>query len=286
MFCFKCGASTPGTAATCPQCGAALTPVAARAASAPAPAPAPPGPRLNVPQMQPYVGQPETDGKALGSLILGILSIFPFGLLAGIPAIILGHISYSNISKSMGRLKGQGMAVAGLIMGYLSIVLIPVVLIIAAIAIPSLLRARIMANQSAAASTVRTLNTAQVSYSDAYPDLGYAQSLTVMGPGQPPVDCTDRANLTAQHACLLDSVLGCSSETWCSRTGYKFNLTAACAVGAKCEDYAITATPITSTTGKDSFCSTSDLVIRYNAGPPLTAPVSSTECQSWPAVGS
>ena len=136
------------------------------------------------PPRQPvYRGQPQTDGKATGSLILGILSLLCFSFLAGIPAVILGHMSRKSIRQSMGRLKGNGMALAGLIMGYISIAFIPLILIIAAIAIPNLLRAKISANDAAAASTMRTLNTAQVTYSADYPTKGYARDLATLGSG-------------------------------------------------------------------------------------------------------
>src|SRR5205814_9287019 len=107
------------------------------------------------PHAQPSPGQYQThsDRKATASLVLGILSILCFGLLTGLPAIILGHIPRGNIEQSRGRLTGAGMALTGLILGYVSIV--SSILIIAAIMIPNLLRARISANESAAASTVR-----------------------------------------------------------------------------------------------------------------------------------
>src|SRR5215472_892812 len=130
MFCFKCGASMADTAQACSRCGALVTAVP----QSPPPSVPLPG-AAAVPQQ--YAGQ-ETDGKAVGSLILGILAIFPFGFLAGIPAVVLGHLSKSTIAKSMGRLKGQGMAAAGLVMGYISLAIAPF-LIIAAIAIPKLI---------------------------------------------------------------------------------------------------------------------------------------------------
>src|SRR5437016_838499 len=113
------------------------------------------GEQLVRPAVQPARVEPSTDGKAIGSLICGILSVTILSLLAGIPAIILGHLSRSGIKKSMGRLKGEGMALAGLIMGYVSLAIIPFILIIAAIAIPSLLRARQAANESAAVASLR-----------------------------------------------------------------------------------------------------------------------------------
>jgi len=68
--------------------------------------------------------------------VLGICGfLFPF--LLSIAAIILGHLSLSEIKKSAGRVTGQGLAIAGLVLGYLGIVTIPVILIIAAIAIPN-----------------------------------------------------------------------------------------------------------------------------------------------------
>src|SRR5262245_9826338 len=151
MFCFKCGASMPDTSTVCPQCA---TPVS-KAPAAQSPPPATPTPQasgwLNPPSGQPqyspaptypapgqFYAQATTDGQAIASLVLGIAALFLcFSVLTGIPAIILGHISWSRIRKSMGRLKGEGMAMAGLIMGYLSI---PWILIVAAIAIPNLVR--------------------------------------------------------------------------------------------------------------------------------------------------
>jgi|SRR6185295_8363903 len=108
--------------------------------------------------------EPKTDGKAIGSLVCGILSVTILSIIAGIPAIILGHISRSGIRKSAGRMKGGGMALAGLIMGYISLAIIPIIIILAAIAIPSLLRSRQAAHEAAAVATLRTVNTAEVTY--------------------------------------------------------------------------------------------------------------------------
>ena len=86
-----------------------------------------------------------------------------FSIFAGIPAVILGHKSRGRIKRSMGALTGDGIALAGLIMGYLSFLAIPFILIIAAIAIPNLLRARIAANEASAIGSVKTITVAQVS---------------------------------------------------------------------------------------------------------------------------
>ena len=306
MFCFKCGASMPDDATICPQCAAPVQSVPT------APPPPPQAPQagapgtvstsawLNVPpaqtqyppqqayppQAQPYPGQyqpQQTDGKATASLILGILSILCFGLLTGLPAIILGHISRGNIEQSQGRLKGSGMALTGLILGYVSIVF--TILIIAAIAIPNLLRAKITANESAAASTVRTISVSQVTYSTSYPTQGYARDLATLGPG-PGGSCNGEG--TAEHACLLDNILAgaqCTAGQWCSKGGYKYTMSAVCDSGSPCSNFVITATPIVfGSTGRKSFCATSDAVIRSRYSEYRSTPLTADECAEWPPI--
>lgn len=122
----------------------------------------------------------ETSGKAIGSLICGLLFLFfPFAIVA----IILGHISLSEIRKSAGRLTGQGLAIAGLVLGYAGVVAIPLILIIAAIAIPNLLRARIAANESSAVGQVRALVVAEINYGAAHPEEGFTCSLKALRDG-------------------------------------------------------------------------------------------------------
>jgi Domain of unknown function (DUF4190) len=122
--------------------------------------------------------EPPTSGKAIGSLICGI---FCFFLPASLIAVILGHLSLSEIRKSAGRLKGQGLATTGLILGYLGIALIPFLLIIAAIA--NLLRSKMAANEASAVGSLRTLNTAAIRYALQCPDFGFPASVENLGPG-------------------------------------------------------------------------------------------------------
>jgi type IV pilus assembly protein PilA len=290
MFCFKCGASIPDKIPACPKCGASVSsaPPPAASSSAAATATAPVSPRVNLAQSRVPTGHQETDGKAVGSLVLGILSLMPFlWVLAGIPAIILGHLSRASISKSMGRLKGAGMALAGLIMGYLSVAAVPVVLIIAAIAIPSLLRAKMQANESAAMSTVRTLNTSQVVYSTKYPTVGYARDLATLGPGSTGT-CSPETGGSAEHACLINGVLGnpsCTAGTWCTKGGYKYSVTAECGTDGACTGYLVLAVPVQpGTSGAKSFCSTGDSVIRSRAAGASVAPATAVECQLWAPI--
>jgi type II secretory pathway pseudopilin PulG len=215
-------------------------------------------------------------------MVLGIASfVLCLSFLAGIPAIILGHISRSKIRKNMGRLQGDGMALTGLILGYISLLFIP---IIAAIAIPNLLRARVSANEAAAAATVRTINTAQITYSTQNPDHGYAPDLATLGPG-PSGSCSTG---TAQNACLLNNIVGasrCTAGQWCAKTGYKFTVSAVCDSAGVCSNYVVTATPqVFGSTGRKSFCSTSDSVIRSSDRGTLDAPATADECAEWPPV--
>src|SRR5690242_10532332 len=83
------------------------------------------------------------------------------------------------------------------------LIVVAIILIIAAIAIPNLLRARIAANESSAVSSLRTINTAQVSYTTSYPTVGYAASLGALGPGATTCAATGP---TSTAACLIDNV--------------------------------------------------------------------------------
>jgi Domain of unknown function (DUF4190) len=86
----------------------------------PAPGNGLPGNALPVVAPQ-YVAVQPTEDKAVISMILGILGLVSFSILAGIPAIILGNMSRNNIRASSGRLGGESMATAGIVMGWVSV---------------------------------------------------------------------------------------------------------------------------------------------------------------------
>jgi type II secretory pathway pseudopilin PulG len=151
-------------------------------------------------------------------------------------------------------------------------------LIIAAIAIPNLLRARMAANESSAVASVRTVNTAQITYLSMYPEKGYARDLATLGP-----DPRGGNAATPEHASLVDATLGnasCIEGSWCTKSGYQFRITAKCGF-QRCQSYVVVATPASTNTGTRSFCSTSDAVIHYKLGGPLTSPVTPAECRTW-----
>ena|SRR5712691_5304535 len=162
------------------------------------------------------------------------------------------------------------------------LIVVAIILIIAAIAIPSLLRARIAANDSAAASTIRTINTSEVAYVTAYPVTGYSQSLQTLGPGVPPVVCTTPANVTAASACLIDSLVGCSVNGPCAKSGYAYYITGTVpAAGVPAADYVASAGALTiGVSGSTDYCAYTDGVVRKSVVPPpqLAAAVSLATC--------
>jgi type IV pilus assembly protein PilA len=139
------------------------------------------------------------------------------------------------------------------------LIVVAIILIIAAIAIPNLLRARISANESSAASMVRTLNTAEVSYVTAYPATGYSATMAALGGGAVP--CVP----AAATACLIDNTLATNGNPAGSgKSGYSFAATGIAASGATVNgQYLITATPLAQgSSGVNSFCSVEDAVVR------------------------
>ena len=83
------------------------------------------------------------------------------------------------------------------------LIVVAIILIIAAIAIPNLLRARIAANESSAAASERTISTAEISYVGAYPATGYPLTLAVLGP----LDAGCTAGPAVTNACIIDFAL-------------------------------------------------------------------------------
>jgi type IV pilus assembly protein PilA len=167
------------------------------------------------------------------------------------------------------------------------LIVVAIILIIAAIAIPSLLRSRMAANDSSAASTVRTINTAEVSYLTAYPTQGYAQSLANLGTACTAVDAT------SAHACLVDLLIGCAAGTKCPKSGYNYFLTGtAPAANTPAQDYVVSAGAITvGSSGNAAFCSMPDGVIRRfivaagGQAPQLAAAVPLATCSDNTAYG-
>jgi type IV pilus assembly protein PilA len=144
------------------------------------------------------------------------------------------------------------------------LIVVAIILIIAAIAIPNLLRARIAANESSAVSSIRTINTAEVTYSTAYPTVGYAPTLVALGPGAGALACP-AGGPTSLAACLLDSALANNLASG-GKSGYTAEAVGA-TVGAATSNvvYGVGAAPLVfNQTGVRRFCSSEDGVIRFD----------------------
>ncbi len=145
------------------------------------------------------------------------------------------------------------------------LIVVAIILIIAAIAIPNLLRARISANDSAAAATIRTINTAEVTYSTTYVAAGYADTFVKLGP-----DAAGCVAPTAATSCLVDNVLGCAAGTKCPKGGYNYFLLTS-AAGPPVADYTASAGPLGNSTGSRNYCSNPDAVVRFNSSTTILA---------------
>ena len=146
------------------------------------------------------------------------------------------------------------------------LIVVAILLIIAAIAIPNLLRSRIAANQASAVGSLRTLNTAEITYATTY-NTGYTSTLGDLGP---PAAGT---NPVATAAGLVDEVLAGtaggagSAATTSAKSGYQFTYAAgATDTSGRINTYSITATPISvGTTGTNFYFTDQSGVIRQNS---------------------
>jgi prepilin-type N-terminal cleavage/methylation domain-containing protein len=150
------------------------------------------------------------------------------------------------------------------------LIVVAIILIIAAIAIPNLLKSRMAANQAAAVSTLRNINNSQATYIAEFAQIGFADTFVKLGPGTP-CDFT--------HACLVDDVIGCAAQP-CAKSGYKYFI-ASTSGAPPIIDYRTTASPLTwSGTGVENYCSMNDGVLRKEVGSTasLTVIVSVADC--------
>ncbi len=138
------------------------------------------------------------------------------------------------------------------------LIVVAIILIIAAIAIPNLLRSRMAANEASAVGSIRTVNTAQVTYASTYPNVGFATDLSNLGP------TAGGVGGTSTNAGLIDSVLGCTTGQPCKKSGYQFSINVV--AGTPVSTYTVNGDPITpGQTGQRYFCSDQSGVIRYDA---------------------
>ncbi len=152
------------------------------------------------------------------------------------------------------------------------LIVVAIILIIAAIAIPNLMRAKMAANDSSAAASERTITTGEISYFAAYPTIGYT-SLVALG-GALGVQCVP----STTTACMIDSTLANDGNPANSgKSGYNF---APVATTAAPYTFVTTAAPTGTTTGSRSYCATDDGVVRQQPAGTTTVVAGYAACQA------
>jgi type IV pilus assembly protein PilA len=138
------------------------------------------------------------------------------------------------------------------------LIVVAIILVIAAIAIPNLLRSRMAANEASATESLRMINTAEAAYNAAYPNLGYSNTLPDLGGASPCAASTTTA-------CFLDNVLANATGAGSAKSGYFFTYTPTAAGGGPTSQYTVLGTPVgIGITGQRQFFTDETYVIRYS----------------------
>ena len=157
------------------------------------------------------------------------------------------------------------------------LIVIAIILIIAAIAIPNLMRARMAANDSSAAGSIHAINVAEIGYFVGYQAVGFPATLTPLGGAAP---CTP----SVTTACLIDNSLA-TNGGGNGKSGYQFAATgSATAASPNNNAFYVTATPNSASTGTRAYCATDDLVIRLQPAGTITLVGSYASCEALGAM--
>jgi prepilin-type N-terminal cleavage/methylation domain-containing protein len=160
------------------------------------------------------------------------------------------------------------------------LIVVAIILIIAAIAIPSLLQARIAAHESSAAGCLSAMKSAEHAYYTAYPEIGFAPNISNLG-GPPP--CTP----STTTACLIDSGLSGATPGSGGKGGYFFQATGIQNGGALINSgYVLGSAPVTvHSSGNRDFCTVSDGVLRQQLANVGDVPVNNVaSCLAFPVA--
>jgi len=142
------------------------------------------------------------------------------------------------------------------------LIVVAIILIIAAIAIPNLLRSRISANEASAVGSLRTIITSEITYAATYADIGYSASLSDLG--GPAANCVAPGQPTSTAACLIDAILAGATVSTAPKSGYYFIYTPG--AGTPSITFTNIATPVVrGQTGQREFFSDQSGVIRFDA---------------------
>jgi type IV pilus assembly protein PilA len=142
------------------------------------------------------------------------------------------------------------------------LIVVAIILVIAAIAIPSLLRAKISANESSAIGSMHTIVNAEISYTTSFPQTGFAPNILALGPGAGNQTCP-AAGPTAANACIIDGVLSGSIAGTAVKSGYGFEALGQNPSAGVFRTYTAAAVPTSyNTTGTRDFCTFEDDILR------------------------
>jgi prepilin-type N-terminal cleavage/methylation domain-containing protein len=153
------------------------------------------------------------------------------------------------------------------------LIVVAIILIIAAIAIPNLMRARMAANDASAAASVRDISAAEITYFNTYISVGFPAALTTLGGALP---CTP----SSVTGCIIDNSLA-TNGAGTGKSGYSFNATGSPSAGSAINNqFYATGAPLGSTTGTRSYCSIEDAVIRLQPAGIITLVPSYAACSA------
>jgi len=156
------------------------------------------------------------------------------------------------------------------------LIVVAIILIIAAIAIPNLMRAKMSANDSSAAASMRSMVTGEIAYYAAFPTIGYTNLLALGGALN--VACIP----STATSCLIDSNLANNgTPAGSGKSGYSFVSTpsASGAIAGLNDQFLATGTPLGATTGIKAYCAIDDGIVRMQAAGNITLVASYAACQ-------
>jgi type IV pilus assembly protein PilA len=158
------------------------------------------------------------------------------------------------------------------------LIVVAIILIIAAIAIPNLMRARMAANDSSAAGSIHAINVAEIAYFGTYEsNVGFPLTLGPLGGSDP---CSP----SSTTACLIDDSLA-TNGGGNGKSGYSFAAAGSASAGSATNNqFYATGTPLSNVTGTRAYCSTEDMVVRLQPAGNITLIPSYTACLALTAM--
>ncbi len=144
------------------------------------------------------------------------------------------------------------------------LIVVAIILIIAAIAIPNLLRSRIAANEASAVGSIRSINTAEVTYASTYSSQGYSATMPILGGAA----TTCAGGATSGAACLIDDQLANATSATTPKSGYFFTYTPDTSSTPVVTYGIVGDAAVQNQSGQRSFYSDQSGVIRYKANGP------------------